>query len=161
MRKRPKSLVLAGLAILSCGSWFLFTSKFALDEALLGIGCALLTTYITASAWRRMKIRFSPTLPQLLTGWSAVWHYFSGSWQMLVILAKTLTAIQAPGSYYRAANFRLARGERGVAQKILATAYVSATPDSIVIGADGETLLFHQMERSGVPRILGDLEASR
>lgn len=161
MRKRSKFLISLSFAAIAYCGWLLFTAEFTSHEMLLGAGCTLLTAFLTASAWRQMKVRFIPTFRQLVTAWRIGWYALTGSWEMLVILARTLAAIKKPGSHFVAVKFPLARGSRGAAESILATAYMTATPSSIVIGADGEWLLFHQIEREGISRLLIDLEASR
>lgn len=121
----------------------------------------LLTALSTASAWREMKVPFVPSFQQLLTAWRLGWYVLTGTWEMVVILSRTLAGTKRPGSHFRAAKFPLAPGAKGAAQKILATAYMTSAPNFIVIGADGKWLLFHQIEPSGVPRLIKDLEASR
>lgn len=157
MWKQSTLLALVVLLIIAMGGWFLFTASISIHELILGAECVLLTLVVSALAWHRMRLRFSPTLRQAIALWRLPWYVLSDDWEMFLILMRDLSGRRA-GSHYRAVPFHTAQGGTGVSQIILATAYTTVSPNSIVIGVSREKLLFHQVKRSGVPRLITDLE---
>ncbi|MGH9605706.1 MAG: hypothetical protein ACRD3N_08390 [Terracidiphilus sp.] len=148
------------LSIVAMGGWLLFVANISTDDLVLGAGCALLSLLVSALAWHRMNLYFSPSPRQVMDLWRLTWDVFCDTWKMFVILLRALAGRQ-PGSYYRAVPFHVAKDSHGVSQIILATAAITVSPNSIVIGASRGRMLFHQVERSGIPRLITDVEASR
>jgi len=156
--KRTKLLVL-DLAVFCvvAGSWLLFTAHVSPHELALGFGSAVLATWIDSLAWRRMRVRFLATLHEVLSVWRLPWYVVSGCWEMFVILARELAGKKA-GSFFRATPFHRTSGIEGISQTILATGYTTVAPNFIVIGVYREHLLFHQLEKSSVPKMIRELE---
>jgi hypothetical protein len=86
----------------------------------------------------------------------------SGIWEITVVLFKDLTYLSRAGSYYRVSGFKTGKRDRiAVARTVLTTVYTTTAPNFIVIGIDPELsrMLFHQIERSSVPKMTRALGA--
>lgn len=159
MERHSKIIVLDVLAIcLFGGSWLLFTASLSPHELLLGAACILLAFILNGLAWRQLRVHLLPTFREAITIWRLPWYVLTGIWEMFLILARELTG-QRAGSYFRATLFRRAAGKEGISQVILATGYTTVAPNFIVIGVSNQQLLFHQLERSSVPKMIRDLES--
>jgi hypothetical protein len=158
MRARLKFLVLDALVVcVIAGSWLIFTGQVSKHELMLGAGCVVLSVCIDSMAWRGLRIHFFPNIGEMAVIWRLPWYVMSGIWEMFVILMNESMGKRA-GSFYRATPFHAAGGVKGISQIILATAYTTVAPNFIVIGISDGKLLFHQLERSSVPRMITDLE---
>ncbi|HEX5235503.1 MAG TPA: hypothetical protein VFW25_09245 [Silvibacterium sp.] len=144
----------------SMGCWFLFVATSSSHELWLAVAFTALTVFLSALAWRHMPVTFSPTFKQAITLWRLPWYVLSGSWEMFTILLKDIAG-RHPGSFFRRTPFQTADGPEGDAQAVLATAYTTVAPNFIVIGISKGQLLFHQVEKSEVPRMIRDIEAQR
>jgi hypothetical protein len=94
--------------------------------------------------------------------WRIPWYMASGIWEITVILFKDLTHLSRAGSYYRVCGFKSSKRDRTiVAREVLATVYTTTAPNFIVVGIDPELsrMLFHQIERSSVPKMTRALGA--
>jgi hypothetical protein len=150
----------AGL-LLAGGVWFLFVAPGSLHEAALGAVSASLTVVVTSLAWRRMKLHFAPTVHQISAGWRIPSSVMRETWRVTAILAADLFG-QRAGSHYRGAEFHALKNKnKGATQRILATAYTTISPNFIMIGINENKMLFHQLERSAIPKIIHSLERTR
>jgi len=158
MQARLKFLILDAFVVcVIAGSWLIFTGQMSKHELMLGAGCVVLSVYIDFMAWRGLRIRFFPNIREMAAIWRLPWYVMSGIWEIFVILIYESVGKRA-GSFYRATPFHAARGVKGISQIILATAYTTVAPNFIVIGISDGKLLFHQLERSSIPRMIADLE---
>lgn len=151
-------LLLWGAA--SFGCWILFVATPSAHELSLAVAFTALTVFLGTLAWRHMPVGFSPTFTQSIALWRLPWYVLSGSWEMLVILIKDLVG-RHPGSFFRATPFQTTEGPEGDAQAVLAIAYTTVAPNFIVVGISQGLLMFHQVEKSEVPRMIRDIEAGR
>lgn len=160
--KSSKRFIAAIAAILgSFSGWLLFAASMSAHELMLGSACAAVATLMGLMAWTRMAPQFHPSMKQLAAAWRLPWYVVSGCWEMLVILLKDSSGAKRPGSFYRATLFAPRPGNDAQAAAVLATAYTTVAPNFIVIGISQRHLLFHQIERSSVPRMIRDLEGRR
>lgn len=150
-------LVNASVFCIIAGSWLLFTAQIVWHELLLGLGATILAVWIDSLAWQRMRVRFLATPHEVLSAWRLPWYAISGCWEMFLILAREFAGKKA-GSFFRAARFHVTPGIEGISQIILATGYTTVAPNFIVIGVHRDRLLFHQLEKSSVPKMIRDLE---
>lgn len=157
MRKRPASLAAVPiLAVMGC--WILFVASFTLHELALGAGFTVFTAVVSAFAWRELKVRFSPSVKQVLQLWRLPGYVVRDSVEVTLILLKDLLSIRHAGSLYRAAPFSPRPSEHGDAQVVLAITGTTMTPSIVILGFSHDRLLLHQLECSGVPRMIADLE---
>lgn len=160
MGKRSSTLLAIPFLLAAMACWLLLVASVPIHELLLGAGSTILTVCVSALAWREIGVHSSPTFRQVIAVWRLPWYILTGTWEMIFILARD-AAGKTPGSLYRAAPFHPDEGRKGVPQIVLATAYTTVAPNFIVIGVARERLLFHQIEQSGVPRMVRDIEESR
>lgn len=99
----------------------------------------------------------------LATGWRIPWYIVSGVYEIIVVLAKDICRAQPAGSFYRFSGFTTSKSDpRLIARRVLATAYTTTAPNFIIIGIDyrQSRMLFHQLERSSVPKMTRKLGAT-
>jgi multisubunit Na+/H+ antiporter MnhE subunit len=143
--------------------WIVFSGSFAAHELLVGtIGAVLAATGMVVIN-HQYPARFAPTASNLLAIWRLPWYVLSGTWEIAVVAAKDLMGIQPAKSMFRIAHFDAGDKDdpQANARRVLAAGYTCAAPNFIVLGinASDQTLLFHQIERSSVPKMTQDLGA--
>ena len=160
----PKSvLALAFWACVSYLLWIVLTGTFAVHELLLGIFAALLSTLGLWIINIKYPARFRPTLGELLAFWRLSWYLLSGAGEVWLVAARDLFGGKPAESVFRLAEFEAGEPEdpHDTARCVLATAYTTVAPNFIVLGVNSRErkLLFHQIERSAVPRMTKRLGA--
>ena len=141
--------------------WFVGTTK--LHEMLVGVGVVLAATLFIVNVLRSERLPLELRLVDLVQLWRIPWYIVSGIYEIALILIKDLVGNRA-GSYYRYCGFRTSKRDPvKIAQTFLATAYTTTAPNFIVIGIDPEQnhMLFHQLERSTIPKMTRNLGAQR
>jgi hypothetical protein len=86
----------------------------------------------------------------------------SGIWEITIVFLKDLLNLKRAGSFYRVCGFQSSKRDPRIrAREVLATVYTTTAPNFIVIGIDPELsrMLFHQIERSSVPKMTQSLGA--
>jgi hypothetical protein len=147
---------LMATAILLVAGWIGLVAGTKPHEMLVGVGVVALLTPFAASLLRSDWLRFSFRLGDLLQCWRIPWYVLSGCWEITVLLLRDLFAGRRTGSYYRACSFRINKRDPVlIARSVLAVAYTTMAPNFIVIGIDTQQrqMLFHQVERSSVPKM--------
>ena len=142
--------------------WILFVGGMRRDESIVGAGVLLLSgafLYLTGNKehWT-LELRWI----DLAAGWRIPWYIISGIYEIIVVLAKDISRVKPAGSFYRFSGFKTSESDpRLVARRVLATAYTTTAPNFIVIGIDyrQSRMLFHQLERSSVPKMTKELGA--
>lgn len=160
MGKKTSSLVIVPAAVVTMGCWVLFAGSFSLHELILGAAFTALTLSVTALAWRNMGILFVPTVRQVLCLWRIPWYVLHDSVEVSLILAKDMLGIREAGSHFRAVTFPSDTEEHDIARAVLATTGTTMTPSTIVLGAEDDRLLLHQLQRSPLPKMIADLGSS-
>ena len=143
--------------------WIVFSGSFATHELLIGtIGAALATSGMVVINLQ-YPARFAPTASNLLTIWRLPWYVLSGTWEIAVVAAKDLIGIKPAKSLLRIARFDAGDKDdpRANASRVLAAGYTTVAPNFIVLGVNtsDQSLLFHQIERSSVPKMTRELGA--
>ena len=143
--------------------WMVFCGSFATHELLVGtIGAVLATSGMLVINWQ-YPAKFAPTVSNLLALWRLHWYLLSGTWEIAVVAAKDFTGIKPAKSLFRVARFDAGDEDNphATARRVLAAGYTCAAPNFIVLGvnASDQTLLFHQIERSSVPKMTQELGA--
>jgi multisubunit Na+/H+ antiporter MnhE subunit len=141
-------------------AWFAFVAQFSTDEEILGALAALLGLAVSSLAWRRMQLHCSPTLREIAAAWRLPWCLIADTVVVTLILARDLLGKRA-GSFFRATEFRASSGAKGVSQRILAVSYNTIAPNFIVIGVEDGKMVFHQLKRTGIPKLVADLESAQ
>jgi multisubunit Na+/H+ antiporter MnhE subunit len=150
------------VACLALIGWTAFTGSFSLQEILLGIGCALLSSLLCIAAWKRMGLLITPRVKDAAQAWRLPWYLLSGSWEVTVVLAKHLTGTARAGSLFRSVPFEASKDRASdTLRRVLAVACTTVAPNFIVLGVDraDAQLLFHQLAKSGIPQMTQRLGA--
>ncbi len=154
-----------GLPILGClaiaALWVLFVGGTRAHEMLVGSVVLVLSAAFMFRVGEMESLELEFQMRDLLTCWRIPWYIVSDSYTILVVLLKDLTGKRA-GSFYCFCGFKTSGHDpRLVARRVLATAYTTATPNSIVIGIDvaQSRMLFHQLKRSEVSLMAKELGA--
>ena len=151
-----------GVVFLIIVLWILFAGNTRPHELIVGVGVLLLSgafLYLTGNKehWT-LELRWI----DLAAGWRIPWYIISGIYEIIVVLAKDISRVKPAGSFYRFSGFKTSESDpRLVARRVLATAYTTTAPNFIVIGIDyrQSRMLFHQLERSSVPKMTKELGA--
>ncbi len=149
-------------AIALIALWFICVASFKLHEVLLGIAATAVSVAFAVFVVRIQELPFDPALHHLLECWRLPWYILSGAMEIVLVFFKDLAGHRA-ASLFRSAPFDTG-GEtdhRATARRVLAIAYTTAAPNFVIIGIDCKhrQMLFHQVERSGVPRMTHNLGA--
>lgn len=159
---RPGRL-LTGAAILVYFLWYVFTASTKSHELLVGVVSAGLTVLFFANVLRTETLNLDLEVRDLVQLWRIPWYILSGCWEITWLLLKDLAGKRA-GSYYRDCGFETSRrNPRLVGRTALAVTYTTTAPNFIVIGVDPEQslMLFHQLDRSTVPKMTQALGAQQ
>jgi hypothetical protein len=142
--------------------WILFVGGIHRDEMIAGAGVLILASAFLYLVARRETLTLDLRWPDLVTCWRIPWYIVSGVYEIAVVLVKDLSGIKSVKSFYRVSGFKTSKSDpQLVARRVLATAYTTTAPNFIVIGIDynQSRMLFHQLERSSVPKMTKKLGA--
>jgi hypothetical protein len=142
--------------------WILLVGGMRLDEMIVGSGVLLLSAAFLYQIWRTENLSLDLTLQDLVQGWRVPGYICSGAYEIIAILLKDLFRLKRADSFYRFSGFKTSKSApRLVARRVLAIFYTTMAPNFIVIGIDfrQSRMLFHQLERSDVPRMTKALGA--
>jgi len=142
--------------------WLLFVGTFSLHELLIGIVAAVLAAIGMVVVTIHYQTPFSPGPSDLLAVWRVPWYVLSDTWVVLTVAAKDLIGSHRAESLFRVVQFeRSGNDARVSARRALATLYSTVAPNSIVLGVNTreQKLLFHQIQRSSVPKVMQELGA--
>lgn len=152
------SVAVVTLAFLA---WMAFVGDLSAQDMALGAACAAFGAAASLLTWKAMRLSIAFELRDVLEYWRLPWNALQDAGAITWALGKDLLHLAPAGSYLRAIPFREQSGGRGRLRHVLAVAYTSATPNSIVIGIDAEQelLLVHQIVPSEIPEVTRRLGA--
>lgn len=142
--------------------WILFVGGTQHDEMIVGGAVLLLSAAFLYQVWRTENLRLDVQLHDFIQGWRIPWYVCTGVYEIVAILVKDLFAAREAQSFYRVSRFKTSQsGPRLIAQRVLAIFYTTMAPNFIVIGIDShqDRMLFHQLERSSIPKMTRALGA--
>lgn len=161
-RRKISAGVLTLSVIIMAAEWILLVAGVKRDEMIVGALCviasALFLQFVYRSEHQELEIRLS----DVMQVWRLPWYILSEGWRITVVLLKDLCGLKRASSFYRVSGFKTGKNDPLlIARRVLATAYTTMAPNSIVIGIDYEQsrMLFHQLERSSVPKMTQALGA--
>lgn len=160
---RMPSLGLSALSLLLIAAlWILFVGGTRRDEMVVGAGVLFLSGAFLFQIWRTETLHLEVRWEDFVHGWRIPWYVVSGVYEIIAILAKDLFGVKRADSFYRVSGFKTSKSDpRLIARRAFATFYTTMAPNFIVIGIDyhQSRMLFHQLERSSVPRMTKALGA--
>jgi hypothetical protein len=159
--RSPSGLMSMLLAVCLAVGWVWLVAGTHLHEMIVGALVVVpATLFLRTVKKTRTAIRLE--WKDIAQGWRIPWYMVSGIWEITVLLFKDLSYLHRAGSYYRVCGFKSSkRDPKIVGRGVLATVYTTTAPNFIVIGIDPELsrMLFHQIERSSVPKMTQALGA--
>jgi hypothetical protein len=145
------------------GEWILFVGGTHLHEMIVGALSIAAAGAFLYSVERTNTSQLRFTIGDVLTCWRVPRYILSDLCDITAVLVRDVLTIQPARSLYRVSRFEADKTDPLLAaRRVLATAYTSAAPNSIVIGVDYEQrrMLFHQLKRSSIPKMTKALGAS-
>lgn len=162
-RREVRSEILSALAIvLMSALWIVFVGGVQRDEMVVGAGVLLLSAVFLYLIWRVETLKLDLHTKDVAQGCRIPWNVAGDVWRLIIILARDLFGSRRAGSFYRVCTFRKSGPEpQFAARDVLATAFTTMAPNSIVIGIDREQgrMLFHQLQRTSIPKMTQALGA--
>lgn len=143
--------------------WLVFVGTFSGWELLVGAGVAVLGGFAMAVVEHADHAHFRPSLRDLLQAVFIAWLLIQGTYEILWVSTRDLLGGRKAVSAFRIVGFQA--GElcdvRDTGRRVLAVGYTTMAPNFIVLGVNTNknNLVFHQIERSGVPRMTKNLGA--
>lgn len=162
-RRRTPSLSLCGLSLLlMIVLWVVLVGGTRPNEMIVGAGVVLCSSAFLGLVWRTETLRLEFNLRCVVEGWRVPWYIVTDVYEIITVFLKDLFRLKPSGSYYRASGFESARGDAQLeGRQVLATFYTTLSPNFIVIGIDDRQgrMLFHQLERTSIPKMTRALGA--
>jgi hypothetical protein len=159
----PRTVIVAALAVVvMAAGWIMLVAGTKLHEMIVGTAAVIATSAFLFAVHETspLNLRFSGA--DLAACWRIPWYIISGVSEITLILFKDLLGIEKAKSLFRVTGFKTAKEDPILAaRRVLATAYTTAAPNFIVIGIDytQSRMLFHQLERSSIPKMTESLGA--
>jgi hypothetical protein len=154
--------VIAVVAFCLAFGWVFLVAGTHLHEMMVGAAVVVLATFYLNAVRKSSQNKIRLEWKDAVQCWRIPWYMASGIWEITVVLFKDLAYLSRAGSYYRVSGFKTSKRDRVViARTVLATVYTTTAPNFIVVGIDPELsrMLFHQIERSSVPKMTQALGA--
>lgn len=143
------------------GLWMMFVSQTQTNEMVAGLAAALIGAVADATLKATGYAKFKPKFKWLLLITWEVWYVLSGTWAIMVALARHLAGKKSEAQF-KAVKFDAGGDDaESWARRTLVTAYATIPPNFIVLGVDvdKDILLVHQVSPTGVPEIAKQLGA--
>ncbi len=159
---KSSSPAVTAVAICLALGWVWLVATIHLHEMIVGAAVVVL-----ASLFLRLVHRSQPNVVQfhwkdVVQGWRIPWYMVCDTWIVILVFLSDLLHLRPAGSYYRVCGFKCSKRDPAIVGRgVLATMYMTATPNSIVLGIDPQSsrMLFHQLERASVPQMVRALGA--
>jgi hypothetical protein len=160
---KPKAIFVALLAVLlMSGEWILLVAGTHIHEMIVGIASVLASGAFLFVVHRSSTLHTDFRLADMAKGWRVPWYVASDIFVITLVLFKDLFGIEKAKSAFRVYGFRTGKEDPIlVARRVLAIAYTSASPNTIVLGVDYtcSRMLFHQLKRTPLTQMTDDLGA--
>lgn len=162
-KTKPKAIFVALLAaILMSGEWILLVAGTHINEMIVGAASVLASGAFLFLVHRSSTLHTDFRLSDMAKGWRIPWYVVSDIFVITIVLFKDLFGIEKAKSLFRVSGFQTGKEDPIlVVRRVLATAYTSASPNTIVLGIDytSSRMLFHQLKRTPLPQMTNDLGA--
>jgi multisubunit Na+/H+ antiporter MnhE subunit len=133
--------------------WVACVATFHVHEMIVGVPSVVLSVFSCLFVVRKLPIQFRPSLADLIQVWRLPWYIVSGLVEIALVLARDFAGHRAP-SLFRSAPWRyVADNGEDVAKRTLAIGFTTVAPNFVIVGIDRKRrqMLFHQVQKSGVP----------
>lgn len=159
---RSGVIVLTALSL--AAGWIWLVAGTRLHEMIVGCVVVVLATLFLLLVHRSQPRVVQFHWQDMAQGWRIVAYMVTDTWVVIRVLLTTLFNPRAAGSHYQVCHF--AAGDPAtpsdLGREVLLTIYMTATPNSIVLGIDpgSHRMLFHQIERTDLPQMAKALGAA-
>ena len=162
-RPRFSHPVLFALSILLAPAlWIGFVATTNPHELLVGVFASVASVAFALFVCRASGTRLTLLPRDLAQSWRVPWYMLSGSVEITLVLLKDLLHLSPAKDLFRVCGFDASNHDpvRG-ARTVMAVAFTTTAPNFIVVDVDPaqSRMLFHQIERSSVPRMTQALGA--
>jgi hypothetical protein len=158
---KSKAIFVALLAVLlMSGEWILLVAGTHIDEMIVGAASVLASGAFLFVAHRTSTLHTNFRLSDMAKSWRIPLYVIIDIWVITLVLFKDLFGIEKAKSLFRVSGFQTGKKDPVlVARRVLAIAYTSASPNTIVLGIDYtcSRMLFHQLKRAPLPKMTDDL----
>ncbi len=131
-------------------------------EMMVGAGVVVLATLFLLLVRRSQPNPIQLDWKDVAQGWRIPSYMVCDTWVVIRVLLREVLHLRPAGSHYRVCGFKCSKRDPAILGRgVLATIYMTATPNSIVIGIDPQSskMLFHQLERASGPKMARALGA--
>lgn len=164
MRHRVPFISLAAISVpFLFGSWLVLVGTTSTSEIVLGFIAATAGGFAVALVEQGERLDFRPRVSDLMRVIYVPWLLIQGTCQIFLVALHDLFGGRKAASVFRVVPFDpgKATDPHDVARRVLTVVYTTITPPSIVLGINRRQrqLVFHQIEKSAVPRVTKELGA--
>lgn len=165
---KPQPQDIAGIAVsavwalFGAALWIVFVGGTRRDEMIAGAAILAPSMAFFYRVWRTEELELEFHWRDVAQGWRIPWYIVSGIYEIVVVFLIDVFGKKRSDSLFRVCGFKTAKSDpRLIARRMLATFYTTMAPNFIIIGIDirQSRMLFHQLERSSVPRMTKALGA--
>lgn len=142
--------------------WVVFVASANPHEMEVGAACVMATVAFTGFVVRTTGMKFRLRLRDFVQAWRIPWYVVSDAAVVLAVLVKDALRVEQAGNFFRVCGFDSSKRDPvRIARTVLAVVYATCSPNCIVIGIDQtqSRMLFHQLKRTPVPKMLKALGA--
>jgi multisubunit Na+/H+ antiporter MnhE subunit len=157
----PSSMIVL-LAISLAIGWVWLVAGTHLHEMIVGAAVVAVATLFLLLVHRSQPNAIRLHWKDVAQGWRIPWYMVTDTWVVTLVFFKDLLHLSPAGSYYRVCGFKSSKRDPAVLGRgVLTTIYMTATPNTIALGIDPESsrLLFHQLQRTNLPKMVRALGA--
>ncbi len=143
--------------------WVVFVGKFAEQEMLIGMAVAVVSAFAICIVEYANEAHFRPRMRDLAQAVFIPWLIAKDTCVIFFVALRDLV-----GEKKAESDFRLAAFETGdlhdphdTGRRVIAVTYTTMSPNSIVMGINTleRRMLFHQIQKSDIPRMTSNLGA--
>lgn len=165
IRRSPRHPTLFALSfILAPALWIIFVGSSNLHELIVGAVASLATVVFVTFVCRCSNEELTLRLRDLIQLWRIPWYIAIDVYVVTLVVVRDLLQLQRAQSLYRVCGFDTSVHDPArQARTVMAIAYTTASPNTIVIGIDPtqSRMLFHQIKSSKVPEMTKALGAKQ
>ncbi len=149
-------------ALAAFALWVVFVSGFKGQEMLVGGICTAACTAFLVFAWKARPVHLEFHAADVRQGWRVPGSIVQDAWVVCRALARDLSGRRVDSALTVHPFEASTTNRRKRAREVLVVTYLTASPNSIVLGVDQEAglLLMHQLDPQALPETARRLGAS-
>lgn len=143
--------------------WVVFVGKFAEQEMLVGMAVAVVSAFAICVVEYANEAHFRPGIRDLAQVVFVPWLIVHDAGQIFFVALRDLFGGRKAESAFRLVGFETGNlhDPHDTGRRVLAVTYATMSPNCVVMGIDTfeRRMLFHQIQKSEVPRMIRNLGA--